>query len=253
MDKLQYIYICENCIEGLMTGIYESYYSDDYVYNIVIKGNFQSDFTYQYKELSTDYDKAQKVAYAIRTKISRVAFNFIVNAWLSESPICGHHILEYVKLGFEIGGKINNMLTHENVAFIHLMERKVTFENHRFLGILRFSKMRDGTYLSKITPDNNIISLMAEHFASRMATEKLIIYDEKRKSAILSDKGDWIIVNDVKLNDMEYSDDEFVFREMWQRYFETIAIKERTNKKLQKSFIPVRYWKNIVELKDENF
>lgn len=253
MSNIHYIYICENSIEGLMTAIYESYYSDDDVYNIVLKGKYQSDFTYEYKEIMTDYDKAQKVVYAIKTKISRITFTYIVNAWLSETPLCGHHILEYVKLGFRIGGEINNMLTQDNVAFIHLMDRKVAFENHRFLGILRFSQMQDGTYLSKIAPDNNIISLMAEHFASRMATEKLIIYDQKRKAAILSDKGDWIIVNDISLNDVEYSDDEFMFREMWQRYFETIAIKERTNKKLQRSFIPVRYWKNVVELKDEHF
>lgn len=253
MDKIQYIYICENTIEGLMTAIYESYYSDENAHNIVTKGTYQSNFTYKYKEVATDYEKAQKVAYAIKTKISRLSFKYIVNAWLSEEPLRGHHILEYVKLGFEIGGKINNMLTQDNVAFIHHMDRKVTFENHHFLGILRFSKTKDGTYLSKIAPDNNIISLMAEHFASRMATEKLIIYDEKRKSAILSDRGDWIIVGDVNLNDMDYSDDEFIFRKMWQRYFETIAIKERTNKKLQRSFIPVRYWKNVVELKNEHF
>lgn len=253
MMEQHYIYICENSIEGLMTAIYESYYSDDEVYDIVIKGKYQSDFTYQYREILTDYDKAQKVAYAIKTKISRLAFKYIVNAWLSETLLCGHHILEYIKLGFRIGGEINNMLTQDHVAFIHRMDRKVAFENHRFLGILRFSKMQDGTYLSKIAPDHNIISLMAEHFASRMATEKLIIYDEKRKSAILSDRGDWIIVHDVDLNTMEYSEDEYIFREMWQRYFETIAIKERTNKKLQRSFIPVRYWKNVVELKDEYF
>lgn len=251
MEK--YIYICENCIEGLMTSIYESYYRDEDVYDIVVTGKYQSDFTYQYKNISTDYEKAQKVAYAIKTKISRLAFKYIVNTWLSETPLCGHHILEYVKLGFKAGGQINNMLTHENVAFVHLMDRKVAFENHRFLGILRFSQMQDGAFLSKISPDHNIISLMAEHFASRMATEKFIIFDENRKSAILSDKGNWIIVNDVNIKDIEYSEDEFVFRKMWQRYFETIAIKERTNKKLQRSFVPVRYWKNIVELKDENF
>ena len=111
--------------------------------------------------------------------------------------------------------------------------------------------MIDGTYRSTISPDHNILSLMAEHFANRLATEKLIIYDKKRENAILSDCGQWILVNDIKIKNDEISTDEVEFRQMWQRYFETIAIKERTNKKLQRSFIPVRYWDNVTELKGE--
>lgn len=253
MDNLKYVYVCDGSVEGLLSSVYESYYNKENVFDIIFQGTYQGDFTYNYKNIKTDFAKAQKVAYAIKTKISRLSFENIVNAWLSEVPLSGHHIVEYVKLGFLKGRDLDSLLTQEHVAFIHSINRKVEFETHRFLGIIRFSKMQDGTYLSTVSPDHNILPLMAEHFSTRLATEKLIIYDEKRKSAVLSDKGDWIIANDVVIYGREFSNDEYNFREMWQRYFEAIAIAERKNKKLQRSFIPKRYWKNIVELKGENF
>ena len=34
--------------------------------------------------------------------------------------------------------------------------------------------------------------------------------------------------------------------------FKTIAIKERENKKCQMSFMPKKYWHNIIEMEDYN-
>jgi probable DNA metabolism protein len=39
------------------------------------------------------------------------------------------------------------------------------------------------------------------------------------------------------------------YQDLWKKYFETIAIKERTNPRCQKNFMPVRYWKNLTELR----
>ena len=39
--------------------------------------------------------------------------------------------------------------------------------------------------------------------------------------------------------------------ELWKSFFKTIAIKERVNKKCQQNFMPKKYWKNILEMEDE--
>lgn len=247
MDMNEYIYICDGSIEGLLSCIYESYYSKNSVYDIVTKGNFQSNFAYIYKTIETNYANAQRVSDAIRTKISNLTFNCTVNTWLSDVPMRGYHILEYIRMGFSMGNSVNNLFTHDNVAFVKKTNQRVEFEMHRFLGICRFSKTTENIYLSTISPDHNILPLIANHFANRLSTERLIIYDEKRKNAVLSDKGKWIIVNDAKIDIGNISRDEVMFREMWKRYFDTIAIKERTNKKLQRQFVPVRYQDNIIE------
>jgi len=251
MENNKTIYVCDGSIEGLLSSVYKSYYSDDSVQDIIVDGIYQSNFTYNYQSIDTDYENAQKVAYAIKKKISKLTFDNLVQTWLSEMPMCGHHILEYIKLGFKYGNDVNSLLTQANVEYVLNTTRKVGFEVHRFLGILRFSKMQDNTYRSIISPDHNILPLMADHFANRLSTEKFVIYDEKRKDAILCDTGEWFIVKNAEIKETSFCDDEYAFREMWQRYFETIAIKERTNKKLQRSFIPIRYWDNITELKKE--
>jgi len=251
MENTEFIYICDGTIEGLLSAIYKSYYSRDNVFDIISSDDFQSSFAYEYRNVATDFKQAQKVAYAIKSKISRLAFESVINVWLTESRLRGHHILEYTKLGFKKGKDVDCMLTQENVAFVQMMSRKVEFEVHRFLGILRFSKLHDGSFFSSISTDYNILSLIAEHFSQRLSEDRLIIYDEKRENAILADRGEWILVNGIKMGEVTLSQDELAFRDMWQRYFEAIAIKERTNKKLQRSFIPVRYWSNVTELKKE--
>ena len=248
---MEMVYLCDKSVEGLLSAIYRCYYSHDNVVDIITGSYLQSDFMCNYQYIQTDYDNAQKVSYAIKKKISNLTFNNAVNTWLSELPRRGHHILKYIQLGFKMGNNVNAMLTNENVDFVLKTNRKVEFEVHRFLGILRFSQLKDGTFFSEIAPDHNILPLMGEHFAARLSDERLIIYDQKRKNAILSDKGEWIIANDVHMKNVEYSSSEYSFRNMWQRYFECIAITERRNKKLQRSFIPIRYWENVTELKKE--
>ena len=39
--------------------------------------------------------------------------------------------------------------------------------------------------------------------------------------------------------------------ELWKSFFKTVAIKERLNKKCQQNFMPKKYWKNILEMEDE--
>ncbi len=248
-----FVYICDGTAEGLLSCIYESYYSGENVYDITRDENFQKSLLLNYRHIDVDFDSAQKVAYSIRSKISRHAFDNIIKTWLSELPMCGHYILEYVRLGYIAKSGIHNMLTHDTVAFVESAVYKVEREVHRFLGLCRFSKAHDNTYVCRISPDHNILPLIADHFAARMQTERLVIYDEKRVKAVLCDMGQWIMINGTPLSDVVLSEEEYLFRKMWQKYFESISIKERTNKKLQRSFIPTRYWKNITELKDEGF
>ena len=43
--------------------------------------------------------------------------------------------------------------------------------------------------------------------------------------------------------------DERQYQKLWKQYFETIAIRERTNPRCQKTLMPVRYWKHLTEMK----
>ena len=51
----------------------------------------------------------------------------------------------------------------------------------------------------------------------------------------------------VKSPEIEWSDEEMEYSELWKTFHKSISIKERENKKLQQSNLPKYYWKHLVE------
>jgi probable DNA metabolism protein len=112
---------------------------------------------------------------------------------------------------------------------------------------LRFKELENELLYSEISPDNNIITILAKHFKIRLPCYKWIIHDKKRNLAILYNKSKFIIVNfDLRLLE-KLPNKELYYQNLWKNYFNNISIKNRENKKLQKQHIPTRYWKYLVE------
>ena len=44
------------------------------------------------------------------------------------------------------------------------------------------------------------------------------------------------------------SEREKEYQQLWKTFFQTIAIEERKNPRLQMQFMPKKYWKDLVEL-----
>ncbi len=242
-----YTYVTDGSFEGLLTAIHRMYYSHENVYDILHYHPPQLNFATSYKQIKTDEKKALDVYNAIRQKISNRAAAEITFAWLSELPRCGGLISDYIKLGFKVGQNIDRMLTHKKVLPVLRASRKVTTEKHRLIGLCRFSKTSQNYYLCKITPDHNILTLIAPHFASRLKDIRWIIADTNRNIAAVYDCARWCIVSSCLSEKIPYSLDENECRMLWKNYFDTIAIAGRRNPKLQKNMMPVRYWKNLTE------
>ena len=127
------------------------------------------------------------------------------------------------------------------------LSQKVKKETHLFLGILRFKKLKNGIYYSKIEPDNNITMLIADHFAKRMADQPWIIHDAKRNIFALYNTKQVVFAMEQEINISSDICDDRKFETLWKNYFHAIAIESRKNLRLQKSFMPRRYWKNMPE------
>ena len=61
--------------------------------------------------------------------------------------------------------------------------RNVYNENHLLTEFLRFSETPGGILVSRIGPKNDIMTLLAPHFADRLPEENWVIYDENHKRA----------------------------------------------------------------------
>jgi hypothetical protein len=70
-----------------------------------------------------------------------------------------------------------------------------------------------------------------------------------RNKAVFAQGGSWYISEFSEADLPKYGIGESEYQGLWKKYFETIAIRERVNPSCQKRFMPVRYWKNLTELR----
>ena len=79
-----------------------------------------------------------------------------------------------------------------------------------------------------------------------------MIYDETRQLAAVHRAGkNFMLVDASDLNQdisHNFSEEEQQFRDLWMTFFDSIAIKARTNPKLQSQNIPKRFWPDALEL-----
>lgn len=240
-------YIYDGSFNGLLTSIFEAYYKKDHLSDIVCEGHMQQDLLVQIIHIQTDDEKAKRVYDAIEAKISQKALKKVFFAYLSERPDHGMTILAYLQLGFKLGARVDSHLSNDTVLKISQIHDGVAKERHRMTGLIRFKELENGIFYAAIEPDNNIVSLLAPHFISRMRNENWVIHDLKRGIGILYNKKEWIM-KDIEINDpLIMSKDEEGYQKLWQTYFKSIAIENKINPALQRKNMPMRYWKHLIE------
>lgn len=256
------IFMCEDSIDGIFTAVYDAWSSRYGHNNIEIQvqsgehNNFNMELFSEYIEVPVNEEKTLKVTKAIKEKISEEAFEMVCYAVLSDEALKGDMIYRFLILGFSIGPKVVNYLGNDAVMNIFNLRRSVGNECHHFLGFVRFTETKDSILLSKINPKNDILRLIAPHFADRLNTENFVIYDEKRKTAVVHRKDlPWIYVMADEFNldrFRDLSDREEDFQLLWKTFFNTIAIDERKNYKLQRNNLPLRFRNNMLEFSTED-
>lgn len=241
------IYVTDGSFEGILTAVFEVYEKKEIPESIVSRDSYQMSLDTDVREIDTNEGKAGRVYNTVIEKMSYEALETMYKAWLSEHCDIGTALYKYIRIGLKMGRKILSYLQNPDVLMVHDLAYKVSGEAHRFLGILRFKKLNSGLYYSKIEPDNNITMLIAEHFKERLSDQPWIIHDAKRNVFALYDTNQVIFIKEDISIPIDNGDDK-TFEELWKNYFNAIAIENRRNPKLQKQFLPRRYWKNLTEM-----
>ncbi len=261
-----HIFICENSIDGIFSGIYRAYASQ-YGHNNIRLTTQDSLDTYElfceYEEISVDMENSHKVADTLRTRLGQETYSDLCHAISAyEAPRDRKRNINkadavyktvVLALAMKDGSRILEQLGNPYVNRVFQLWRSASNEAHHLLGFLRFSELEHGILFSRIHPKNNILPILAEHFTDRLPMENFIIYDETHKTAALHKCGSGYILADVPNADEDFmnrfSEKEMEFRQLWVEFVHTIAIEARLNPKLQSQNIPKRFWKDTVELK----
>ena len=249
--------MCDNTFDGIMTGIYDAYYSGlkEYETDVLENTVSERELMSEYVNVITDEIKAKKVQAAIRNKISEETLGRMYTVFNSSYERRGSIIYKYIRLGFKVGYKINNMLTDERVLRVNDICRKVGRENNKLLGFVRFKELNNGVLYSQISPEHNQLEFIAPHFTERLHSENWIIYDDNRDIACVHEKNKGWYITELEKDFVEMLVNEYSvteeYEELWKAFFSSIAIKERNNPRCQRQMMPKKYWKNMLEMQDK--
>lgn len=253
-DKTLHVYLCEDNPEGILSGIYDAWtsrYGHSHNY-IQINSDINCNMFYEYFEVTTDIEKADSITHSIRTNISSQFYYFVESCLLSNDKSRADDIYRLLILAFCVGSSASRYLSYPFVQRLCKLEKNVWNETHHYMGFIRFEELKGGTLFARFRPHNNIITKLIPHFADRFPNENLIIIDMNRQIIALCRQGKiaFIINPDIDLTqiNIELSDNEQLMNSLWSSFIDSITIKERSNIKLQKQLMPLRYREFMKEL-----
>ncbi len=257
-EKQNRIYECEDTLEGMLSGIYQAWdvsYGHDYIHlTVPAAGGSETMLLFsEYHTVVPDAGQAQKVIRTICKKTSGEVCEKLLGALYSANPEKADAVYHVLPKAFRMGKQVIGDLADPYVQAVFEMNRAVRNEAHEYLGFLRFEEQQNGVLLARFSPKNDLLELVAPHFVDRFPGENFVIYDTKRKKAAFHQKNSPFIIREFLEEEFvkffQISQKEAQFQAMWRLFFETIAIEERENRKLQRNLMPYHYRTYMTEIK----
>lgn len=204
-------------------------------------------------EIFIKVDNEKENIKLIKTKLSKQALYGIYNVFLSSNKNKEMIIYKFLISYFKYGNKVFNMRRIDSVNELINISKYVRGEAHKLKGFLRFKKMKNNFYYAEVSPINNVIGILSLHFSRRLKEDNWIIKDTEREIYAIYDKKNiyYLTSEEVIELNLDITEDEEFFKDLWKTFHKTIGIKERENRRCQQNFMPKRYWKNMLEMEDK--
>ncbi len=262
-----YIFICEDSIDGIFSGVYDAWASRYGHTNISLTTKFPDNYSLfcEYITVETDYEKSAKVARTLQHRMGEETYSELCQAACALEYTDRKKMLDkadaiyktiVLALSLPDSSKVLHYLGEPYVNRVFQLSRCMGNEAHHLLGFLRFQELENGVLLARIHPKNNVLAFLGEHFSDRLPLENFMIYDETRRLAVLHPRGQNFFITDTHGLDLEalkhLSPKELEYQKLWCRFFDSIAVEARVNLKLQNQNLPKRFQKDIIEFQRQN-
>ncbi len=199
------------------------------------------------KAIATDEALAKRVESSVAKKVSPEAAGMIRRAFLTCMEKKELHMARFLLLGYKYGPRVTKLLTNDDVCALNKALLYLKNEAHYHVEFLRFSDL-GGFLAAEITPNNNVLPLIAGHFCDRFSGEDLMIYDKTHSLGFLYQKTgrrEFFQADSIELPPP--GEEEQGYRELWKKFYHTIAVEGRINPKLRMTHMHKRYWPNMTE------
>ena len=248
------IFLYDGSFDGFLSAVFDAFLVKEEV-EIEKKNGFQRQLFAETREVETSQEKAGRVASKLLKVCGNRGFTAIVYIFLSEAETAETCDFYLIKAALKYGKKAFCCFQDESIAKAMMIRKKVSREYDKMLGLLRFSELESGIFYAPMEPDYNLMPLLVSHFYERLSGTKWMIHDIRRGIAVCHSEGktEYVEFVDEMTSHLNMttligrSGNEEGFAKMWAGYFKTIAIEGRTNPRLQRRFMPQRYWKYLTE------
>jgi probable DNA metabolism protein len=201
---------------------------------------------------------ADRVWAGLSKKLPEANLQELFCCYLSELPGEEDNMVGFIRYIFSSEKDVSGDFGNKYVLHVTQLARKVHREKHRMEAFVRFQLTKDNIYYSLVSPDYNVLPLIAKHFKERYADQYWIIYDERRRFGIYYnlDKVETIRLQFNADYDPHYhttgnvwAPEEELYQRLWNTYFKEANIVSRKNPRLQLQHMPRRYWKYLTEMR----
>lgn len=247
------VYSCEPNLEAMLTCIYTAFVSRLGHQNIRLELEplEQLSMFDEYVHVDGDNAIALRVMESVQSKISPYVYEQLAYNSMSCEPDVLDNMYHVMILGFEYGSGILQRLEFKDIIRFQEIHKRLSSDACRFKEFLRFHEVAPNVYASLVEPKNRIIPALALDFTDRMPSEHWMIVDVTHKEAAIHPKDEEYYIQKLtddelcKLMQIDQANDSFT--DLWQLFFNTIAIKERSNYVCQRNHIPLWSRKHVVE------
>lgn len=247
--------ICEDSLEGILTAVYDAYALREGHEHLHVQVGEEENYRLFAKYLYSvpDSVKTDKVVRTLIERLGSEVYATICRAAASYDMEKGEAIYRTVVDGITAGNGKRTMENLRNPYVLKTFElaRRTANEAHHEVEFIRFQELEQGVLYARIGPENNVVPFVMPHFADRLSPENFMIHDENRDLfGVHPAKEEWYLVSGVEGIGKEllmWSDKELKYQELFTIFHQTIAIKERRNKRLQQQMLPLRFQDFMVE------
>ncbi len=243
------ILLCEDSMEGIFSAVYDAYVLKcDPAHTSLQIGEIDNYRLFaEYIQVLPDGQKAEKVARSLQKRFGETVYKDISYALASSREEKATAVYRTVAAGLAMknGRAVMQNLTDPSIRLVAQLKKRVWNEAHHLAGFLRFRELENGILFSKISPENNVLAFLADHFADRLPLVHFVIYDEKRRTFLIHPAGKaWFCVPGEALNEdaIEHcSGREREYQALFRNFCRKISIKERENEALQRQLLPLHF------------
>jgi len=244
------IYHYDGSFEGLLCCVFRAVYQREDPISILPRQQAQPTLL-ETVFVDTDTAKAKRVLDSIPKKLGQHALRIFKLCFLSDMQDKEVALLAFLRLGYQVGPEILKMLTDPRVYDVVISARAVSNEAHLLKGFTRFSEY-GGTLVAEIEPRHLVLPILGKHFCARMPGESFLILDRTHHLALAHSGGHCTVVPIDQAQLPPADRREQFYRQLWTRFYDTVAIEARYNPQCRSNHMPKRFWNTMTEFQEEN-